>query len=441
MKIAVVGTGYVGLVAGTCFAETGNDVICVDIDPAKIAKLQKGEPTIFEPGLKELILKNQEEGRLAFTTDLKEAVTKSQVIFLAVGTPSSVDGSADLTAVQKVTADVGTAMNGSKIIVNKSTVPVGTAKKVAEILRGQTSHPFHVVSNPEFLKEGSAIDDFLKPDRVVIGTDSDEAWTVMRELYDPFVRQGNPVIRMTNLSAEMTKYAANAMLATKISFINEIALLCDRIGADVESVRSGITSDVRIGKHFLYPGPGYGGSCFPKDVKALLKAGNEAGLPMRIVAAAEKANERQKQVLAEKMEQYFGGTSALKGKVIAVWGLAFKPNTDDMREAPALVLIDHLLKAGAHVRAFDPIAHETAPQALKQQGSDLTNFQLSHSAYQALEGADALALVTEWNEFRLPDFERIKSLLKKPVIFDGRNIWKPDLLKKKGFTYFGIGRA
>jgi UDPglucose 6-dehydrogenase len=441
MKVAIVGTGYVGLVAGTCFAETGNEVFCVDIDPNKVAKLQKGEPTIFEPGLKELMNKNQAEKRLHFTTDLANAVKQCEIVFLAVGTPSSVDGSADLSAVMKVATDVAKAMPAPRIIVNKSTVPVGTARKVSEILSANTKHSFSVVSNPEFLKEGSAIDDFLKPDRVVIGTDSDEAWNSMKELYEPFVRQGNPIIRMSNVSAEMTKYAANAMLATKISFINEISLLCDKVGADVESVRSGITSDVRIGKHFLYPGPGYGGSCFPKDVKALLKTGTEAGLPMHVVAGAEKANERQKRVLGDKIIAHYGSLSALKGKTFAVWGLAFKPNTDDMREAPALVLIDTLIKAGAKVRAFDPIAHETAPDALKQQGTDLSNFKLVANAYEAIEGADALAVVTEWNEFRTPDFDKIKSQLKEAVIFDGRNLWKPESLKKKGFRYYGIGRA
>lgn len=441
MKVAIVGTGYVGLVAGTCFAETGNEVICVDIDPAKVAKLQKGEPTIFEPGLQELMRKNQEEKRLSFTTDLAAAVKKCGVVFLAVGTPSSVDGSADLTAVLKVAGDIASAMDGPRTIVNKSTVPVGTAKKVTDVIAARTKHAFSVVSNPEFLKEGSAIDDFLKPDRVVIGTEQEDAWNIMRELYDPFVRQGNPIIRMSNLSAEMTKYAANAMLATKISFINEIALLCDRVGADVDSVRAGITSDVRIGKHFLYPGPGYGGSCFPKDVKALLKAGKEAGLPMLVVDGAEKANDRQKQILGQKIEKHFGTKASLKGKTIAVWGLAFKPNTDDMREAPSLVLVHDLLAAGAQVQAFDPIAHETAPTALEQQGTDLKNFRLSDSAYAALEGADALAIVTEWNEFRTPDFEKVKSLLKQPVIFDGRNMWKPENLKKRGFTYYGMGRA
>lgn len=441
MKVAIVGTGYVGLVAGTCFAETGNDVTCVDIDPAKVARLQKGEPTIFEPGLKELMNKNQEEKRLHFTTDLAEAVKKSEVIFLAVGTPSSVDGSADLTAVMKVAEDIAKAMNGPKIIVNKSTVPVGTASKVSAILSANTKHAFSVVSNPEFLKEGSAIDDFLKPDRVVIGTDKDETWNIMKDLYEPFVRQGNPIIRMSNVSAEMTKYAANAMLATKISFINEVALLCDKVGADIESVRAGITSDVRIGKHFLYPGPGYGGSCFPKDVKALLKTGAEAGLPMHLVSAAEKANERQKRVLSDKISDHYGGPSKLKGKVFAIWGLAFKPNTDDVREAPALVIIDQLVRAGAKIQAFDPIANETATSALKAQGTDLTNFRAAESAYDALEGADALVLVTEWNEFRTPDFEKIRAALKTPVVFDGRNVWKPESLKKKGFQYYGIGRS
>lgn len=439
MKVAVIGTGYVGLVAGVCFAETGNDVTCVDIDPVKVAKLQRGEPTIFEPGLKELMLKNQAEHRLHFTTNLSDAVTKCSVIFMAVGTPSSHDGSADLSAVLKVVGDVATSMNGFKIIVNKSTVPVGTAQRVKDLMASKTKHPFAVVSNPEFLKEGSAIDDFLKPDRVVIGTDNEDAWNTMRELYEPFVRQGNPIIRMTNLSAEMTKYAANAMLATKISFINEIALLCDAAGADVESVRAGITTDVRIGRHFLYPGPGYGGSCFPKDVKALLKAGQEFGVELNVVGAAEKANDRQKQLLGQKISKHFAGN--LKGKTFAVWGLAFKPNTDDMREAPALVVVDYLLNQGAKVQAFDPIAAETAPHALKAQGTDLTNFRLVDSSYEALEGVDALVIVTEWNEFRTPDFEEIKARMKTPLVFDGRNIWKPESLKKRGFTYYGIGRA
>ncbi|HEY8280435.1 MAG TPA: UDP-glucose/GDP-mannose dehydrogenase family protein [Bdellovibrionota bacterium] len=441
MKVAIVGTGYVGLVAGTCFAETGNEVFCVDVDPAKLAKLRKGDSPIYEPGLTDLLKKNLTEKRLHFTDNLAEAVAASQVIFLAVGTPSSVDGSADLSVVLKVAADVAASMDGFKIIVNKSTVPVGTAKKVTELVRSKTKHPFTVVSNPEFLKEGSAIDDFLRPNRVVIGTDSDDAWLIMKELYEPFVRQGNPIIRMTNVCAEMTKYAANAMLATKISFINEIALLCDKVGADVESVRAGIISDQRIGRHFLYPGPGYGGSCFPKDVKALIRTGKEAGMPMQLVTAAEAVNERQKRVLGDKIAEHFGGLGALKGKTMAVWGLAFKPNTDDMREAPALVLIETLLKAGVRVQAFDPVAQHTAVIALKQQGTDLANFKISDSAYGALEGAEGLALVTEWNEFRTPDFDKIRASLKQPVVFDGRNIWKPDGLRKRGFTYYGIGRG
>lgn len=439
MKIAIVGTGYVGLVAGTCFAETGNTVICVDIDPAKVAKLQSGIPTIFEPGLKELMTKNQSEGRLNFTTDLTSAVQQSSVIFLAVGTPSSTDGSADLSVVMKVAADIGASMNGQKIIVNKSTVPVGTAKKVSEIIASKTKHTAHIISNPEFLKEGMAIDDFLRPDRVVIGTDSDEAWQVMRDLYDPFVRQGNPIIRMSNVSAEITKYAANAMLATKISFINEMALLCDRVGADIESVRAGITSDVRIGKHFLYPGPGYGGSCFPKDVKAILKTANDFGASLNVVGAAEVANERQKHVLAEKIFKHFG--KDLKGKTFAMWGLAFKPNTDDMREAPALVVINELVKAGAKIQAFDPVAEETAPAAFQYVGIDASQVQLTEHAYDAIKGADALIVVTEWNEFRNPDFQRLGQTLKNKVIFDGRNIWKPENLAAQGFTYYGIGRG
>lgn len=438
MKVAIVGTGYVGLVAGTCFAETGNDVICVDL-PEKVAKLQQGIPTIFEPGLKEMMNKNQEEKRLMFTTDLAKAVRESQVIFLALATPPAADGSADLSMVLKLAGEVAGAMNSTKVVVNKSTVPVGTAKKVSDIMSQKTSHKAHVVSNPEFLKEGAAIDDFMRPDRVVIGTDSDEAWNTMRELYEPFVRQGNPIIRMSNLSAELTKYAANAMLATKISFINEIALLCDRVGADIESVRAGITSDVRIGKHFLYPGPGYGGSCFPKDVKALLRTGKDVELDLPVVDAAERTNERQKRVLGDKIDSHFQGQ--LKGKTFAVWGLAFKPNTDDMREAPALVLIEKLLKAGAKVQAFDPIAEETAPAALKHRKIDAAGFSLAEGAYQALEGAHALVLVTEWNEFRTPDWAKVKSLLKEAVVFDGRNLWKPENLKKQGFAYYGIGRV
>lgn len=438
MKIAVIGTGYVGLVAGTCFAETGNDVICVDIDERKVAMLRQGKSPIYEPGLAELLTKNIAENRLAFTTDLKEAVQGSRVIFLAVGTPASEDGSADLTAVLAVAKAIGGAMNEPKIVVNKSTVPVGTARKVKSIIMEGTKHAVHMVSNPEFLKEGTAIEDFMKPDRVVIGTDSEDAWKTMSDLYAPFVRQGNPIIRMSNVSAEVTKYAANSLLATKISFINEMSQLCDRVGADIESVRRGITTDQRIGRHFLYPGPGFGGSCFPKDVKALLKTGREHGLELEIVNAALNANERQKRVLGQKIRKHFGDN--LRGKTIAVWGLAFKPNTDDMREAPALVVIKELVDNGALVQAFDPIARETAAAALKEHEIDSGRVKLAKTAWDALEGADCLALVTEWNEFRVPDFAKIKSKLRAAVIFDGRNIWKPEVAREQGFTYYGIGR-
>jgi UDPglucose 6-dehydrogenase len=437
MKIAVIGTGYVGLVAGTCFAETGNEVICIDIDEKKVNLLRQGKSPIYEPGLSELLSKNIQEGRLSFTTSLKDAVTASKVVFLAVGTPSSEDGSADLSAVMAVANAVGESMNEAKIVVNKSTVPVGTARRVKAIIESSTKHPVHMVSNPEFLKEGTAIDDFLKPDRVVIGTDSDEGWAVMSELYAPFVRQGNPIIRMSNVSAEVSKYAANSLLATKISFINEMSQLCDRVGADIESVRQGITSDQRIGRHFLYPGPGFGGSCFPKDVKALLKTGKEHDLDLEIVKAALSANERQKKVLAQKIKKHFG---SLSGKVIAIWGLAFKPNTDDMREAPALVLIQDLIEAGAKVQAFDPIARETASHSITEMKLPTDRVLLAKNALDALEGADALVLVTEWNEFRVPDFAKIKAKLKGTTIFDGRNIWKPEVLRQHGFTYYGMGR-
>ncbi len=438
MKIAVVGTGYVGLVAGTCFAETGNDVVCVDIDEAKVNMLKDGKSPIYEPGLSDLLKKNIKESRLNFTTDLKSAVHAAKVVFLAVGTPSSEDGSADLTAVMKVAEAIGANLNGEKIIVNKSTVPVGTAERVREAIASQSQHVFHVVSNPEFLKEGSAIEDFLKPDRVVIGTNSDDAWEVMSHLYRPFVRQGNPIIRMSNVSAEITKYAANSMLATKISFINEVSVLCDKVGGDVDSVRRGITTDTRIGRHFLYPGPGYGGSCFPKDVKAMLRTGKEHDLELKIVQAAMDANERQKKVLGNKVKDHFGND--LSGKHFAIWGLAFKPNTDDMREAPAITLIDDLTKAGATVSAFDPIAKETAPTALEESGVDMSKVKFVDKRYDSLENANALVLVTEWNDFRHPDFELIASKLSDKIVFDGRNIWMPELVRRSGMEYMGIGR-
>lgn len=434
MKICVMGTGYVGLVAGTCFAENGNDVSCVDINAEKIARLNEGILPIYEPGLQELVSRNTKEKRLAFTTNAAEAIRGAEVIFLAIGTPSSTDGSADLALFMKAAETIAEHMNGYKIIVNKSTVPVGTAARIETLLRAKTNQPFDVVSNPEFLKEGSAIDDFLKPDRVVIGTGNEKAYQVMAELYAPFVRQGNPILWMSNVSAEMTKYAANSFLATKISFINEIALLCEKVGADVESVRKGIISDERIGRHFLYAGAGYGGSCFPKDVKALIKTGKDMGLALQIVEAAESVNERQKKVLFKKIDAHFGGD--LKGKRFAVWGLAFKPNTDDMREAPSLVLIDELLRAGALVQAFDPVAKTEAQRILGPDKSIL----FGENPYAVLENADALVLVTEWNEFKHPDFKKIGSLLKNKVIFDGRNIYSTDVLVQHGFIHHSIGR-
>lgn len=430
MKVTVVGTGYVGLVAGACFADTGHHVTCIDIDEAKIRRLTQGEIPIFEPGLSDLVHRNSKEGRLKFDTNLKAAVETTDIIFIAVGTPSSVDGSADLKYVLKVASDVAASMNGYKVIVNKSTVPVGTAAKVAETVSKNTKHPFDVVSNPEFLKEGAAIDDFLRPDRVVIGTTSPKARAMMEELYAPFVRQGNPVIFMDNKSAEMTKYAANCFLAVKISFINEVANLCEAVGADVEDVRRGITSDRRIGKYFLYPGVGYGGSCFPKDVKALLRTGEEYGSPLKLTAQAEAVNEAQKTRLFHKAKSFFGGN--LSGKKFAIWGLAFKPNTDDMREAPSISLIEALLEAGASITAFDPIATHEAKRHLGER------IQYAAHPYDALREADALFIVTEWNEFKNPEWEKFKGL---KAVFDGRNIYPPEKLKAIGVKHFPIGRV
>ncbi len=431
MKIGVVGTGYVGLVVGTCLAETGNTVICVDKVPAKVDALRRGEIPIYEPGLEEMIPRNVKEERLHFTTDLDDAVRRSDILFIAVGTPQSEDGSADLTHVLSVAEAIGRAMNGYKIIINKSTVPVGTVEKVRKTISAVTSHPFDVVSNPEFLKEGAALDDFLKPDRVVIGTSEPKVQAVMRELYAPFVRTGNPILMMDPASAELTKYAANAMLASRISFMNEIANLCDVLGADVDAVRRGMGTDSRIGTSFLFPGIGYGGSCFPKDVKALLKMGQEAGVPLRTMAAVDQSNDAQKKILLPRLQSHLGG---LSGKVIAIWGLAFKPRTDDMREAPALTLIDALLAAGAKVRAYDPKAMQAAADILG------TRVTLCTRSYDALEGADALVVATEWNEFREPDFARMKTLMRQAVIFDGRNIYNPRVLQDLGFHYEGIGR-
>ncbi len=431
MKIGVVGTGYVGLVAAACFAENGNSVVGVDIDEAKIAALLAGQIPIYEPGLAEIVVQNVEEGRLRFTTDIKVAVRESDVLFIAVGTPQDEDGSADLQFVLKVAEEIADAMNGPKIVVNKSTVPVGTAAKVRAAIEARTKHPVSVVSNPEFLKEGAAVDDFLKPDRVVIGTDDPKAQAVMRELYEPFVRTGKPILMMDNVSAELSKYASNAMLALRISFMNEVANLCDATGADVEMVRRGLATDSHIGPAFLFPGLGYGGSCFPKDVKAIEHTSREYHSPMEIVAAVERVNARQKTIMLPRMEAALGD---LKGKKIAVWGVAFKPRTDDIREAPALFLIEGLLARGATVAAYDPKAMDHARNSLPE------SVVWAKNGYEALEGADALLLATEWNEFREPDFLRMKSLMRRALIFDGRNIYNPKTVKAMGFEYFGIGR-
>jgi UDPglucose 6-dehydrogenase len=435
MKIAVIGTGYVGLVAGACFADTGNTVYCVDKDPAKIEALKKGQIPIYEPGLDQLVARGVREGRLHFTTRTDEAVAACETGFLAVGTPPLPSGEPDLQYLKAASEEVARAMIGYRVIVNKSTVPIGSHRIVADWMGPFARHPFDVVSNPEFLKEGSAVDDFLKPDRVVIGTDNQKCFELMAELYAPFVRQGNPIIHMDPVSAEITKYACNSFLATRISFMNELSVLCEKVGGDIEEVRKGMTTDVRIGKHFLYAGAGYGGSCFPKDVQALMATGRKLDVPMGIVAAAESANERQKLRLAVKVKEHFG--SELAGKTIALWGLAFKPNTDDMREAPSLSVVKALSGSRVRIRAFDPVATETARKAIGKEA----DVHYCTNAYEALEGADALVIVTEWNEFRHPDFARIKSLLKSPVIFDGRNIYNPAQMRGLGFKYFGVGRV
>jgi UDPglucose 6-dehydrogenase len=432
MRIAVVGTGYVGLVAGTCFAESGNSVVCIDIDHEKIRKLQKGVIPIYEPGLKELLERNVHDGRLKFTTDYSEGIPRAEVVFIAVGTPPGEDGSADLKYVLDAARSIARNMTGYTVVVDKSTVPVGTAHKVEAALAAATQHEFDVVSNPEFLKEGAAIDDFLKPDRVVIGTRTQRAREVMEELYAPFVRTGNPILHMDIASAELTKYAANAMLATRISFMNEIANICMRVGANIEQVRRGIGSDARIGSRFLFAGVGYGGSCFPKDVQAILRTAAEYGYRFQVIEAVERVNELQKQLLVEMIQKRFGKN--LKGRHFAIWGLAFKPNTDDMREAPAVVVIEALLAAGATVAAHDPEAMNECQKHYLGERVRYTDVPM-----QALEGADALVLVTEWNEFRRPDFDAVKGLLKQPIIFDGRNIYSRTTLERLGFEYFGIG--
>lgn len=432
MRITVIGTGYVGLVAGACLAETGSEVICADVDAKKIDGLKKNVLPIYEPGLDALVERNQAQGRLTFTTDVPAAVQSADVIFIAVGTPPDEDGSADLRYVIAVAETIGQHMARETVVVTKSTVPVGTADKVRAAVAKKAKFPFHVVSNPEFLKEGAAVDDFLKPDRVVLGVDSDFARTVMAELYAPFVRTGKPVIFMDIASAEMTKYAANAMLATRISFMNEIANLCEKVGANVDLVRRGIGSDSRIGSSFLFPGPGYGGSCFPKDVQALLRTSEEMRAPMLVLRAVEDANDRQKTRLFEKLRDALGD---VKGKRIAVWGLAFKAQTDDMRESPSLTLIDALLKAGASVTAHDPAAMHEAERRL---GSRI---QYGKTNYDTLDGADALVVVTDWNEYRFPDFVKIRAALKQPVLIDGRNLYDPAKMSQLGFTYRSIGRG
>jgi len=432
VNIAVVGSGYVGLVVGACLAETGNDVVCADVDAGKIEGLQRNVIPIYEPGLEQLVERNQRQGRLVFTTDVGDAIARAEVIFIAVGTPPDEDGSADLRHVLAVARQIGTHMTREVVVVTKSTVPVGTAAKVQAAVAETARLPFHMCSNPEFLKEGAAVDDFLKPDRVVLGVESDHARSVMAELYAPFVRTGKPIIFMDISSAEMTKYAANAMLATRISFMNEIANLCERVGADVELVRKGIGSDGRIGPSFLFPGPGYGGSCFPKDVKALVRTAQDVGASLRVLESVEEANDRQKQRLYEKLVAALG--TGLQGLHVALWGLAFKPNTDDMREAPALVLIDQLLAAGATVTAHDPAAMHEAERRVGRR------IAFAETNYEALAGADALVVVTEWNEYRHPDFARIKATLRRPVLIDGRNLYEPAKMRALGFTYDCIGR-
>jgi UDPglucose 6-dehydrogenase len=431
MNLAVVGTGYVGLVAGTCFAESGNEVVCVDIDTEKIAALNAGKVPIYEPGLEEMVRRNAAEQRLSFTTDLAAAVKKAPIIFIAVGTPQGANGHANLDYVKTTAKGIAQAMDGFRIIVIKSTVPVGTADRITQWIAEETAQSFAVVSNPEFLKEGAAVDDFMKPDRVVLGGDNRDALETAKELYEPFVRTGNPILIMDSRSAEMCKYASNAMLATKISFINEVSRLCEQMRADIGEVRRAISLDRRIGAHFIFPGVGYGGSCFPKDIRAMIGMGG-ADPDMLLLKAVEEVNERQKGLLVEKVKRHFGAN--LAGLTFALWGLAFKPRTDDMRDAPAITVIESLLAAGAQVKAFDP---EAMAEAKKIFGERIG---YANHNYDALEGAAALLILTEWNEFRRPDFERIKHLLKQPIIFDGRNIYDPKDLQKLGFQYYSIGR-
>jgi UDPglucose 6-dehydrogenase len=434
MHIAVIGSGYVGLVAGACFAETGNDVICVDVDAEKIARLQRNEVPIYEPGLEPMVRRNQEEGRLTFTTDIGDAIRKARVVFIAVGTPPGEDGSADLKHVLSVAREVGRHMNEPKIVVTKSTVPVGTAEKVRAAVKAETDIPFAVCSNPEFLKEGAAIEDFMKPDRVVVGIDDGDAKEIMGELYAPFTRQGgNRVLFMDIASAEVTKYAANAMLATRISFMNQIAMFCELVGADVNNVRLGIGSDQRIGRAFLYPGPGYGGSCFPKDVKALIRTSDDLGLSLHVLKAVEEVNEWQKLVVLHKTLRHLG--KDLTGKIVGLWGLAFKAETDDMRESPTIPLIEGLLSAGARVQTHDPKATDSARTIFGDR------VMYAADPYSAAHGADALLVMTEWLVYRNPDFERVRKLVRRPLLIDGRNLYDPERMAALGFEYHGIGRA
>jgi UDPglucose 6-dehydrogenase len=432
VNITVVGSGYVGLVVGACLAETGNAVTCADVDAAKIDGLKANVLPIYEPGLDSYVERNQKQGRLTFTTDIASAIATADVVFIAVGTPPDEDGSADLRHVIDVAVEIGKHMTRELVVVTKSTVPVGTAAKVSEAVNTHARFPYHMCSNPEFLKEGAAIEDFMKPDRVVIGVETDHGRSVMAELYSPFVRTGKPILFMDLPSAEMTKYAANAMLATRISFMNEIANLCEIVGADVDQVRKGIGSDGRIGPAFLFPGPGYGGSCFPKDVKALVRTAGSVGVPLRVLDAVELANDAQKHRLFEKVARALG---SVHGKRVAVWGLAFKPNTDDMRDAPALVLIEELLNAGAIVVAHDPVAMHEAKRRVG------TSIEYAESSYLAIEGADALVVVTDWNEYRHPDFARIKAALRTPIVVDGRNLYDRRKMKTMGFQYESIGRG
>jgi UDPglucose 6-dehydrogenase len=432
VNISVIGTGYVGLVVGACLAETGNDVICADVDADKIEGLKKNHLPIYEPGLEAYVERNQRSGRLTFTTDVAWAIGEADVVFIAVGTPPDEDGSADLSHVLSVGKTIGASMRRELVVVTKSTVPVGTASRVADVIGKNAQHPFHMVSNPEFLKEGAAVDDFMKPDRVVLGAESDHARSVMAELYAPFVRTGRPIIFMDIPSAEMTKYAANAMLATRISFMNEIANLCERVGANVDLVRRGIGSDERIGPSFLFPGPGYGGSCFPKDVKALARTARDYNSPLDVLEAVEVVNGRQKHRVGEKVIAALG--TNVRGARVAMWGLAFKANTDDMRESPAITVIDDLLAAGVHIVAHDPVA---IPEARRRLGERV---QFAESSYEALRDVDCLAVLTDWNEYRHPDFERMRTVMRRPLVVDGRNLYAPSKMQQLGFEYYSIGR-